>query len=178
MALFGRSKDTQKEAMKAAKRDYEIAADPDAPGSVRRIRSRVALRCKALLDKTFVDGAQRTERHEQAVIVAINNGKPQPEAPKARAFGTVPAFDHEVMAYIPQEIADRAFDLGRRYQRVEIDAKQAIDYMQAVADELCTELQVDPPFEALRFLRDEIAEEEGDSDEDGESETESPTPSD
>ena len=75
MALFGRSKDTQKEAMIAAKRDFELAADPDAPGSVRRIRSRVALRCKALLDKTFVDGAQRTERHEQAVIVAINNGK-------------------------------------------------------------------------------------------------------
>ena len=164
MALFGRSKDTQKEAMVAAKRDFEIASDPDAPGSVRRIRSRVALRCKALLDKTFVDGAQRTERHEQAVIVAINNGKPQPEAPKARSFGTVPAFDHEVMAFLPQEFADRAFDLGRRYQRVEIDAKQAIDYMQALADEVCATLQVDPPFEALRFLRDEIAAEEGDAD--------------
>jgi hypothetical protein len=124
----------------------------------------VALRCKALLDKTFVDGAQRTERHEQAVIVAINNGKPQPEAPKARSFGTVPAFDHEVMAFLPQEFADRAFDLGRRYQRVEIDAKQAIDYMQALADEVCATLQVDPPFEALRFLRDEIAAEEGEED--------------
>jgi hypothetical protein len=164
MALFGRSKDTQKEAMVAAKRDFETASDPDAPGSVRRIRSRVALRCKALLDKTFVDGAQRTERHEQAVIVAINNGKPQPEAPKARSFGTVPAFDHEVMAFLPQEFADRAFDLGRRYQRVEIDAKQAIDYMQALADEVCATLQVDPPFEALRFLRDEIAAEEGEED--------------
>lgn len=164
MALFGRSKDTQKEAMIAAKRDFEIASDPDAPGSVRRIRSRVALRCKALLDKTFVDGAQRTERHEQAVIAAINNGKPQPEAPKARSFGTVPAFDHEVMAFLPQEFADRAFDLGRRYQRVEIDAKQAIDYMQALADEVCATLQVDPPFEALRFLRDEIAAEEGEED--------------
>jgi len=172
MALFGRSKDTQKEAMIAAKRDFETVSDPDAPGSVRRIRSRVALRCKALLDKTFVEGAQRTERHEQAVIIAINEGKPQPEAPKARSFGTVPAFDHEVMAFLPQEVADRAFDLGRRYQRVEIDAKQAIDYMQALADELCATLQVDPPFEALRFLRDELAEEEGEIGEDSESESE------
>ena len=172
MALFGRSKDTQKEAMIAAKRDFETVSDPDAPGSVRRIRSRVALRCKALLDKTFVEGAQRTERHEQAVIIAINEGKPQPEAPKARSFGTVPAFDHEVMAFLPQEVADRAFDLGRRYQRVEIDAKQAVDYMQALADELCATLQVDPPFEALRFLRDELAEEEGEGGEDSESESE------
>jgi len=139
---------------------------------VRRIRSRVALRCKALLDKTFVEGAQRTERHEQAVIIAINEGKPQPEAPKARSFGTVPAFDHEVMAFLPQEVADRAFDLGRRYQRVEIDAKQAVDYMQALADELCATLQVDPPFEALRFLRDELAEEEGEGGEDSESDSE------
>jgi hypothetical protein len=176
MALFGRSKDTQKEAMVAAKRDFEIASDPDAPGSVRRIRSRVALRCKALLDKTFVDGAQRTERHEQAVIVAINNGKPQPEAPKARSFGTVPAFDHEVMAFLPQEFADRAFDLGRRYQRVEIDAKQAIDYMQALADEVCATLQVDPPFEALRFLRDEITAEEGEEDGDEADPQEPPRP--
>ncbi len=176
MALFGRSKDTQKEAMVAAKRDFEIASDPDAPGSVRRIRSRVALRCKALLDKTFVDGAQRTERHEQAVIVAINNGKPQPEAPKAKSFGTVPAFDHEVMAFLPQEFADRAFDLGRRYQRVEIDAKQAIDYMQALADEVCATLQVDPPFEALRFLRDEIAAEEGEADGEEVSQEDQPSP--
>ena len=172
MALFGRSKDTQKEAMIAAKRDFEIVSDPDAPGSVRRVRSRVALRCKALLDKTFVEGAQRTERHEQAVIVAINEGKPQPEAPKARSFGTVPAFDHEVMAFLPQEVADRAFDLGRRYQRVEIDAKQAVDYMQALADELCATVQVDPPFEALRFLRDELAEEEGEGGEDSEPDSE------
>jgi hypothetical protein len=172
MALFGRSKDPQKEAMIAAKRDFETVSDPDAPGSVRRIRSRVALRCKALLDKTFVEGAQRTERHEQAVIIAINEGKPQPEAPKARSFGTVPAFDHEVMAFLPQEVADRAFDLGRRYQRVEIDAKQAVDYMQALADELCATLQVDPPFEALRFLRDELAEEEGEGGEDSESDSE------
>ena len=176
MALFGRSKDTQKEAMVAAKRDFEIASDPDAPGSVRRIRSRVALRCKALLDKTFVDGAQRTERHEQAVIVAINNGKPQPKAPKAKSFGTVPAFDHEVMAFLPQEFADRAFDLGRRYQRVEIDAKQAIDYMQALADEVCAALQVDPPFEALRFLRDEIAEEESEGDGEEVSQEDQPSP--
>ena len=171
MALFGRSKDTQKEAMIAAKRDFETVSDPDAPGSVRRLRSRVALRCKALLDKTFVEGAQRTERHEQAVIIAINEGKPQPEAPKARSFGTVPAFDHEVMAFLPQEVADRAFDLGRRYQRVEIDAKQAIDYMQALADELCATLQVDPPLESLRFLRDELGEEEGEE-EDGETSAE------
>ena len=172
MALFGRSKDTQKEAMIAAKRDFETVSDPDAPGSVRRIRSRVALRCKSLLDKTFVEGAQRTERHEQAVIIAINEGKPQPDAPKARSFGTVPAFDHEVMAFLPQEVVDRAFDLGRRYQRVEIDAKQAVDYMQALADELCATLQVDPPFEALRFLRDELAEEEGEDGEDSESDSE------
>ena len=158
--------------MIAAKRDFETVSDPDAPGSVRRVRSRVALRCKALLDKTFVEGAQRTERHEQAVIIAINEGKPQPEAPKARSFGTVPAFDHEVMAFLPQEVADRAFDLGRRYQRVEIDAKQAVDYMQALADELCANLQVDPPFEALRFLRDELAEEEGEGGEDSESDSE------
>jgi hypothetical protein len=143
---------------------------------VRRVRSRVALRCKALLDKTFVDGAQRTERHEQAVIVAINNGKPQPEAPKARSFGTVPAFDHEVMAFLPQEFADRAFDLGRRYQRVEIEAKQAIDYMQALADEVCATLQVDPPFEALRFLRDEITAEEGEEDGDEADPQEPPRP--
>ena len=173
MALFGR-KDTQKEAMLAAKRDFEAAADPDAPGSIRRIRSRVALRAKALLDKTFVEGAQRTERHEQAVVLAINAGKPQPEAPKARAFGTVPAFDHEVMAYLPQDFADRAFDLGRRYQRVEIDGPTAIAYMQAIADELCGVLQVDPPFEAVRFLRDEFPETDDEAG-DEEQETESPS---
>ena len=76
------------------------------------------------------------------------------------------------MAFLPQEVADGAFDLGRRYQRVEIDAKQAVDYMQALADELCATVQVDPPFEALRFLRDELAEEEGEGGEDSEPDSE------
>ena len=49
------------------------------------------------------------------------------------------------------------FALGARYQRTEIDARQAIDLVQAVMDMICRfELKLDEPFKALQFLREEL----------------------
>ena len=144
--------------MIAAKRDLKPCPIPTPQGPF----DESAATCRYAARPFSIKPLSREHRKRSAASTRQSSLSAKANCPKrpSAGFGTVP--DHEVMAFLPQEVADRAFDLGRRYQRVEIDAKQAIDYMQALADELCTTLQVDPPFEALRFLRDEIAEEEGD----------------
>lgn len=172
MSLFDRSKSKQRDARRLAKADYETAADPEATGHhLRRLRARVAQRCRAHIDKTFIDGAERTAVYEDAVLAAIAAGSERPEQPKARLFQSVPAFDHEVIAYLPEAYAERVFDVGRRYQRMDVDAATAIKMVQGIAEEICYDLQVVSPFTALQFLRDQLAEETGEGDEDASEDT-------
>ena len=73
------------------------------------------------------------------------------------AFQRVAAGGRQVWVYLPQEFAQRAFDLGGQYQLVEINAEQAIVQMQDLADRVfLIELRLEQPFQVLQFLRDEL----------------------
>jgi len=51
-----------------------------------------------------------------------------------------------------------------KYQRTEISAQQAIDAVQALANQISYyELRLEEPFQALRFLRDELEAQQGDA---------------
>ena len=75
----------------------------------------------------------------------------------ASEFQRVGAGGRQVWVYLPQEYAQRAFDLGGQYQLIEIDAEQAIVQMQDLADRVfMLELRLEQPFQVLQFLREEL----------------------
>jgi hypothetical protein len=108
----------------------------------RSARMRMVLLCRAHLDKTM-----------QAIVA----GKDKPPPPQASEYQQLPAVSGDkVWVYLPQEYADLAFSLGASYQRTDITAEQAIDGMQALADQIFSlELGIYDPFMVLQFLRDE-----------------------
>lgn len=166
MKIFRSKQAKQKEAMSQARADYDKAVDPGlSGGNQRRLQARIANRCRAHLDKTFIEGAERTATYEDAVMAALAAGQEKPLPPKARLFQIVPAFDHEVVAYLPEHYAERIFDLGRRYQRMDIDGARAVQLAQGIAEEICFELNASQTFVALQFLRDQLAQEGIDLDE-------------
>lgn len=123
----------------------------------RSARMRMVLLCRAHLDKTFVDGAEKSVAYEVLAMQAIVAGKDKPPPPQASEYQQLPAVSGDkVWVYLPQEYADLAFSLGASYQRTEITAEQAIDGMQALADQIFSlELGIYDPFTVLQFLRDE-----------------------
>lgn len=140
---------------------YEKAVSLTSDGhEARSLRLRLSMLCRAHLDKTFVAGAQAMEAYEAACMVAIQQAKPQPDPPKASQFQTVKSTSGEVQVYLPQEYADEAFAIGMLYQKTELNAAQAIEAAQRLADRISYDaLKLNSAFVALQFLRDELAAE-------------------
>lgn len=173
MALFDifKKQPGEEDERLRAKAAYDKLATLDpASYEARSLRLGMSMLIRAHLDKTFIAGAQQTEAHEMAVLAAIQQGKEQPEPPKAPLFQKVKSTTGEVVVYLPELYADEAFAIGMLYQKTELSAQQAIDAAQRLADRICYDaLQLNTPFVALQFLRDELAEsgegEEGEGDE-------------
>jgi len=153
-----------------AKAAYDKLATVDRSSyEARSMRLGMSMLLRAHLDKTFIAGAQQTEAHEMAVMAAIQQGKEQPEPPKAPLFQKVKSTTGEVVVYMPELYADEAFAIGMLYQKTELTAQQAIDAAQRLADRICYDaLALNTPFVALQFLREELAESgEGEEGEEG-----------
>ena len=160
-SLFKRKKpaDTLEEDLRRAREAYEkvISAEGDS-GQLRGVRVRMALMCRAHLDKTFVDGAQQTALHQEKLALSIAQGKEAPEAPRVSCYQKVKAVSGSVHVYVPLEFSEQAFQFGSAYQRMDIDAEQAIQSMQELGDRLFeNELRLNESFQMLQFLRDELA---------------------
>ena len=148
----------QEQAVAAYERITSLTSDSR---EARSLRIRMGLLCRAHLDRTFIEGAEKTAQHEAQVMQALAQKAPRPDAPGASTFQMIPSSDRSVCVYLPQEYVDEAFSLGALYQRTAISAQQAIASMQSLADRICTvELKLEQPFEVLQFLREEQAPED------------------
>lgn len=126
----------------------------------RKIKLGLSLLCQAHLDSSFIAGAEQTATYLEGMTKALVKGEDKPELPEAQEFIKIKRGEKFIWVYLPQEYADQAFELGSQYQQTKINAQQALDSMQVLADQLCyDELKLNPPFVALQFLRDEFAAE-------------------
>ena len=124
----------------------------------RSMRVRMALLCRSHLDKSFVAGAELTAAYLEQVALSVARGLPRPDPPEASCFRYIKTSRGEkVCVYLPPEFAGEAFSLGALYQRMQIDAAQAIGSMQGLADRLfIEELKLTDTLPMLQFLREEI----------------------
>ena len=142
------SKERQK-----AKTFYEKAlAAGGNPREIRRLRAIIGNRCKAFFDMTFVEGAKKTELHQQAIEEAKLKGKAEPQAPSSSAYKQVKTLSGTIWVYIPQQLTNKIFALGSKYQMEMITKSQAVEVGQYIADELSDTLELDHPILALAFL--------------------------
>jgi hypothetical protein len=120
---------------------------------------RMGMLCRAHLDKTFIAGAEQTAAWQELVSLSLKAGKPMPDAPTPSKFQKIRTGDSDVYAYLPEDYVVEAFGLGARYQKAELSAQKAIEAMQALANQISRyDLRLDEPFQALTFLREELAE--------------------
>ena len=156
--LFNRNNpaDEMKRAVAAYEKVTSIESDSR---EARSLRMRMGMLCRAHLDKTFIAGAEQTAAWQELVSLSLKAGKPMPEAPTPSKFQKIRTGDSDVYAYLPEDFVIEAFGLGARYQKAELSAPKAIEAMQALANQISRyDLRLDEPFQALTFLREELAE--------------------
>lgn len=156
-SFFNRNKpeDEMRRAVAAFEKVTSIASDSR---EARSMRMRMGLICRAHLDKTFIAGAEQTAVWQEQARVALLASQPLPDLPKASKFQKIRATDTEIYAYLPEEFVNEAFELGSKYQKMELSAYKSIDAMQGLANQISRyELRLDEPFQVLDFLREELA---------------------
>ena len=146
-----------KAAQKKSKADYiKVASLPENDRATRAVRLRMANRCKANLDKAFVEGAQKTALFQKQSVAALTKGSEKPVAPVANSYQRVKTVGGEIFTYLPEEFAEEVFRLGAMYQTLQIDIAKAITLGQEVAARVSYDIGLDEHFVALQFLRDEL----------------------
>ena len=149
-------KNTKSETFRA-KKDFDEACIGN--GDSRKIKTKritVALRCRAVIDKTFVEGAELYKKYSVSKLKAIWDQVPVPPTPKASPYQTIRSINGEIIGYIPQEYATRVFEIAGNYQTEEISIETAIRQTQFVAEEISKTLFLEESFKTLNFLRDEL----------------------
>ena len=146
-----------KTAKQQAKKMYDKAVMMSgATRDERMFKLRVGLRCRGHIDKAFIEGAKKTESHQQLCLKAIAKGLDTPTPPTVSIFQTAKTLNDQIYTYITPEFSEELFALGSLYQTVQIDAAKAIILAQEVSARISLDLGLDEPLIALQFLRDEI----------------------
>ena len=159
MSLFSRSNNTDK-AKAAAKAAYEeiVRATKEEKPVERARRTRLALRLRSQIDRTFIDGAKQYEIYDQEISKAVAAGENRPEPPKSTTFKVIKSTKGNYYSYLPEEYSSEIFKFGGLYQTMEINSEQAIEQVQAVAHQVWNEIGAVQEMECLRFLREEQEE--------------------
>ncbi|OUT96719.1 MAG: hypothetical protein CBC01_07810 [Betaproteobacteria bacterium TMED41] len=160
--IFGGPSRKVLEEQKSSKADYQKAVNLKGDSKQEAgFRLRIGLRARACVDKIFIDGAEKFAAYSEMCLVAIAKDQPKPKPPEASPYPRIKTVNGEISGYLPEDLAKDIFELGGKYQNVEIDAKTAIRRAQVICNQVSYDLNLDNKIMALQFLRDEL-EAEGD----------------
>ena len=152
--MFG--KKSKLERVKAdAKADYLKCAALDGEDRLHRVFSaRIAQRARLNLDNIFVQGAKAEEQRQVQVAEAIKAGKELPPRIVHEGYNQLQGVSGSVVSWVPEELANKMFNLGADYQITEISAHDALQQADRIADAVVEDLQTTQPIQLLSLLRE------------------------
>ena len=151
----GASKDENEIAN--AKTEFESAcAETHEDKKSRANRIKIGLRCRAVIDTLFIEGAKEFEKFHKEKLEAIWEEKDPPKDPKPNNYQIIKSSQGDVVGYIPMEYAQAVYDIASDFQKKDISKDHAINLTQIVADNICNMLSLETSFNVLDFLRDEL----------------------
>ncbi len=159
--MFG--KKSKLERVKAdEKADYIKCGALTQEDMLHRVFSaRIAQRARLNLDKIFVQGAKAEEKRQQDLAEALKAGKELPPRIVHEGYNELTGVSGKVISWVPEELANKMFNLGADYQIQEISAHEALAHADKIAEQVVEDLQTTQPIQLLNLLR------EGGGDSDG-----------
>ncbi|MFZ9082534.1 MAG: hypothetical protein ACO326_08360 [Burkholderiaceae bacterium] len=160
--------DQSEKQLEKARSDFEYARDLEGDSREKRaVRVRMAMRCKLVLDKIFIEAAQMEAVFQEESMIAAAAGEAAPQkleetAKESICYQVIKSLNGLVISYVPQPYAGEMADLGVKFEKGIINARQAIELSQKIADRLADELKMDlyliQPIEPLSFMREKLDE--------------------
>ena len=158
--MFG--KKTKLERVKAdAKADYLKCGALDPEDRLHRVfAARIAQRARLNLDKIFVQGAKAEEKRQLELAEPIKAGSDIPPRIVHEGYNQLQGVSGAVVSWVPEELANKMFNLGADYQITEVSAHEALQLADKIAETIIEDLQTTQNIQLLGLLRDDGEEEE------------------
>ncbi len=152
--MFG--KKSKLERVKAdAKADYLKCGALDQEDRLHRVFSaRIAQRARLNLDKIFVQGAKAEEKRQLELVEALKAGKELPPRIVHEGYNQLQGVSGSVVSWVPEELANKMFNLGADYQIQEVSALEALQQADKIAECVIEDLQTTQTIQLLGLLRD------------------------
>ena len=159
-------KKSAEELKQKSRLDYVSATERNNKMSLG-FRLRLANRAKVNLEKTFLDGAELTEKYESLKDIRLARQEPiddliEPELDEP--YKLIETDNGTIISFIPEEYAEEAFELGCSYQKCLLDEDKSKLVAQGIFDKICAELSINKEITVLDFLTSDS--DEGQSNED------------
>jgi hypothetical protein len=160
--MFG--KKSKLERVKAdAKADYLKCGALDQEDRLHRVFSaRIAQRARLNLDKIFVQGAKAEEQRQMKLAEALKAGKDLPVRIVHEGYNQLQGVSGSVVSWVPEELANKMFNLGADYEIQEVSAHEALAQADKIAEQVVEDLQTTQTIQLLGLLRDGSASEDDD----------------
>ncbi|MDA9688903.1 hypothetical protein N9V13_00605 [Betaproteobacteria bacterium] len=156
LGWFNDGENTKKDESEVAKSEFESAcAETHEDKKSRANRIKIGLRCRAVIDTLFIEGAKEFEKFHKEKLEALWEEKTPPKEPKPNNYQIIKSSQGDVVGYIPMEYAQSVYDIASEFQKKDISKEHAINLTQIVADNICNMLSLETSFNVLDFLRDE-----------------------
>ena len=157
--MFG--KKSKLERVKAdAKGDYLKCSALDPEDRLHRVfTARIAQRARLNLDKIFVQGAKAEEKRQLELAEAIKKGAELPPRVTHEGYNQLQGVSGAVVSWVPEELANKMFNLGADYQITEISVHEAIQQADKIAESVVEDLQTNQVIQLLNLLREDDVDE-------------------
>ncbi|MBM13684.1 MAG: hypothetical protein CME57_03870 [Halieaceae bacterium] len=158
--MFG--KKSKLERVKAdAKADYLKCSALDPEDRLHRVfAARIAQRARLNLDKIFVQGAKAEEKRQHEMAEAIKAGSVIPPRIVHEGYNQLQGISGSVVSWVPEELANKMFNLGADYQITEVSAHEALQQAEKVAETIIEDLQTTQSIQLLGLLREDDGDDE------------------
>ena len=158
MAWLSSKKDKSKdsEALQAKKDFYLACKLNKGTREEKSIQIKIALRCRAVIDKTFIEGAEKQKKYKVKKLKAIWDQTEMPSEPIVSPYQEINSINGVIVGYIPENYAKQIFKIAGEFQNEEISTDTAIRQTQYIADEISKKLSLEESFKTLNFLREEL----------------------
>ncbi len=162
MSIFKDLADSKEK--RKAKAFYErVLALSENSAESRKLRALIGTRSKAFFDQTFVEGAKKTEVHQQAKEAGNNSAVLPTSLKHSSPYKQVKTVSGTVWVYLPEKINNEIFELGCKYQSGVISKMQTMEVAESIASQITQSLDLEHKITPLAFLSEEELEEDQNS---------------
>ena len=147
-------KKSVEELKQKSRLDYVSATERNNRASLG-FRLRLANRAKVNLEKTFLDGAELTEKYESLKDIRLARQESIDDLIEPKLDGPYKLIETDngtIISFIPEEYAKEAFDLGCSYQKCLLDEDKSTLIAQGIFEKICAELSINKEITVLDFL--------------------------